>query len=140
MEKIHSSTADASGLKKSHVVADYGLIDTEIVIPEGLDTQNKRVTPETLFSAAFAACLLSAIRTAAKLHRIELTEDIRVHSDVQLLTHSGENYKLEVVLKPQLHLKNEQQKQQLMTEAIRMFPFDIHQNGSHNLSVRVEME
>ncbi|MGV0790528.1 organic hydroperoxide resistance protein [Mycolicibacterium sp. XJ1819] len=75
------STATGGG-REGHVKSSTGKIDLATNHPEEMGGSGKGTNPEELFSAAYAACFLGALRLVAKNNDINLDDATEITAQV----------------------------------------------------------
>jgi Ohr subfamily peroxiredoxin len=74
-ETLYSATSTAWGGREGRAASDDGRIDVSLSMPGGLGGDDGPGTnPEQLFATAYAACLHSALKGAARREQIDLSD------------------------------------------------------------------
>jgi lipoyl-dependent peroxiredoxin len=87
MDIVYETQATAIGGRGGAAASNNGALRVRLVMPESLGGQGGDGTnPEQLFAAGYAACFLSAIRSAAAKEHTQIANDANVTATVALGT------------------------------------------------------
>lgn len=84
MTKImYTGKATSTGGRAGHGKTDDGVLDVTLTTPKELGGDGARGTnPEQLFAVGYSACLLGAIKAAARKSKIAIPEDATVTAEI----------------------------------------------------------
>ncbi|MFD0630332.1 Ohr family peroxiredoxin [Catenulispora yoronensis] len=110
-----------------------GMLEHRVAVPKELGGTGGATNPEQLFAAAWGACFLGALRTAAARRHIrpagaEITVEVT-------LSVTGDEFALSAILTPRFAGVDQQTAEELAAEAHRICPYSKATSG--NISVVV---
>ncbi|NUP51233.1 MAG: Ohr family peroxiredoxin [Catenulispora sp.] len=131
MAARYTATVEVTGEGRNGGVvrAMDGQLEHRVAVPKELGGVGGATNPEQLFAAAWGACFLSALRTAAAERRIRPTEtEITVEVTI---THGDDGeYSLSVVLTPRLGGVDQQTAEELAAAAHQICPYSKSTRGN----------
>jgi Ohr subfamily peroxiredoxin len=75
MTTLYTAEATATGDgRNGHARTDDGQLDLSLAVPKELGGAGGATNPEQLFAAGYAACFHSALKTVARLTKVDLPE------------------------------------------------------------------
>lgn len=124
------STATGYGRDGGRVKSADGLIDLKIAHPRELGGPGDGSNPEQLFSAAYAACFLSALRLVAKRSVVLLDEDASVTVDVGLAKNLDDEIGLTGTITGYMPGVPQGKADEMMAEAHQLCPYSKATRGN----------
>jgi Ohr subfamily peroxiredoxin len=130
-----SATATGDG-RNGHVRSSNGVLDLDLAIPKEMGGPGGELTnPEELFATGYAACFHSALKAAARLQKITLT-DTAVTVDIGI-DRVGKAMQLSATIEVEIPGVAEDVAQQLLDAAHQLCPYSNATRGNIEVSLRV---
>ncbi|MCA2214963.1 organic hydroperoxide resistance protein [Jidongwangia harbinensis] len=130
MSNLYTASATATGDGRGgHTRSSDGVLDLDLAVPKELGGPGGAHTnPEQLFAAGYAACFHSALKTAARKRKIDLT-DTAVTVDVGL-ARTGTGVGLTVAIEAELPSVDETTAHELLEQAHQICPYSSATRGN----------
>jgi len=138
MEAIYTASATATGDgRQGHVRSSNGVVDTDLSVPKemggpGGDLPN----PEMLFASGYAACFHSALKAAARMRKITLT-DTAVTVDVGIGKNDAGGFGLQAAIEVEIPSVDTATAQELVEAAHQLCPYSNATRGNIDVSLSV---
>jgi osmotically inducible protein OsmC len=138
MEAIYTASATATGDgRQGHVRSSNGVVDTDLTVPKemggpGGDLPN----PEMLFASGYAACFHSALKAAARMRKITLT-DTAVTVDVGIGKNDAGGFGLQAAIEVEIPSVDAATAQELLEAAHQICPYSNATRGNIQVSLTV---
>jgi osmotically inducible protein OsmC len=138
MTALYTASATATGDGRSgHVRSSDGVLDFDLAIPKELGGPGgNHPNPEELFAAGYAACFHSALKTAARLQKITLT-DTAVTVDVGIGRNDKGGFGLTASIEAEIPGLDEPVARQLLDAAHQLCPYSNATRG--NIDVQITL-
>src|SRR3954447_11329750 len=138
MQAVYTASATATGDGRSgHVRSADGVLDFDLAVPKEMGGPGGALTnPEELFAAGYAACFHSALKTAARLAKVTLT-DTAVTLDVGVGRNDRGGYGLQATIEAEINGVDEATARQLLETAHQLCPYSNATRG--NVEVRLSL-
>ncbi|MFF5296244.1 organic hydroperoxide resistance protein [Paractinoplanes globisporus] len=138
MEAIYTASATATGDgRNGHVRSADGVLDLDLAVPKEMGGPGGHLTnPEELFAAGYAACFHSALKAAARLAKIELT-DTAITIDVGVVRTEDKRFKLQAAIEAEIPGVDEATARGLLDTAHQLCPYSNATRG--NIDVRLTL-
>ncbi|RHW35881.1 Ohr family peroxiredoxin [Lysinibacillus yapensis] len=136
-EVLYTSSATAFGGIEGKVQSEDHTIDMETVLPGSQKDEDsyEATNPEQLFAAAYASCFDSALQIAADQAQVEFESEVTVN--VSLLKDEEDGYQLAVDLQVKGYNIDQEQLQQLVEKANRIWPYSDDKRTNMDFSIDV---
>jgi osmotically inducible protein OsmC len=138
MEAIYTASATATGDgRQGRVRSSNGVVDTDLTVPKemggpGGDLPN----PEMLFASGYAACFHSALKAAARMRKITLT-DTAVTVDVGIGKNDAGGFGLQAAIEVEIPSVDAATAQELLEAAHQICPYSNATRGNIQVSLTV---
>jgi len=138
MEAIYTASATATGDgRQGRVRSSNGVVDTDLTVPKemggpGGDLPN----PEMLFASGYAACFHSALKAAARMRKITLT-DTAVTVDVGIGKNDAGGYGLQAAIEAEIPSVDAATAQELLEAAHQICPYSNATRGNIEVNLLV---
>jgi osmotically inducible protein OsmC len=130
MKSLYVCQATADGFREGRVRTNDGRLNVMLSRPSGMNGDDGPGTnPEQLFAAAYAACFHSAMRRAARRHKLSM-EGSEVTAVVDLGLDDDRNHAFEVELIATVPELDRDQIEQLMADAHQICPYSRATRGN----------
>src|SRR3954469_18266192 len=132
MEAIYTASATATGDgRNGHVRSSDGALDLDLAVPTEMGGPGAAQTNrEQLFAAGYAPCFHSALKTAARLAKVTLT-DTAVTLDVGVgRNDQGGGYGLQATIEAEINGVDEATARQLLETAHQLCPYSNATRGN----------
>ena len=131
MEAIYTASATATGDgRNGHVRSADGVLDFDLAVPKEMGGPGGHLTnPEELFAAGYAACFHSALKAAARLAKVTLT-DTAVTIDVGIGRNDEGRMQLKATIEAELASVDEAVARQLLETAHQLCPYSNATRGN----------
>ena len=138
MEAIYTASATATGDgRNGHVRSTDGVLDFDLAVPKEMGGPGGAHTnPEQLFAAGYAACFHSALKAAARLAKVTLT-DTAVTLDVGVGRNDQGGYGLRATIEAEINGVDEATARQLLDTAHQLCPYSNATRG--NIEVQLSL-
>jgi osmotically inducible protein OsmC len=138
MQALYTASATATGDgRNGHVRSSDGVLDFDLAIPKELGGPGgNHPNPEELFAAGYAACFHSALKTAARLQKITLT-DTAVTVDVGIGRNDKGGFGLTASIEAEIPGLDEPVARQLLDAAHQLCPYSNATRG--NIDVQITL-
>ena len=139
MSNIYQAEATSIGGRKGLAASSDGHLRVKLVAPSTLGGSGSEGTnPEQLFAAAYAACFLSAIQSAAAAENTTIAEDANVTATVALATREdGPGRALQVTLGVDLPGVDRGTAERIVTVAQDNCPYSHATRGNVDVRIRI---
>jgi Ohr subfamily peroxiredoxin len=138
MEAIYTASATATGDgRNGHVRSTDGVLDFDLAVPKEMGGPGGALTnPEQLFAAGYAACFHSALKAAARLQKVTLT-DTAVTIDVGVGPNGQGGFQLQATIEAEIAGVDEPTARQLLETAHQLCPYSNATRG--NIDVQLSL-
>ena len=138
MEAIYTASATATGEgRNGHVRSADGVLDFDVSVPKEMGGPGGAFpNPEELFAAGYAACFHSALKAAARLAKVTLT-DTAVTIDVGVGPNDQGGFQLQATIEAELTGVDQATAQQLLATAHQLCPYSNATRG--NIDVQLTL-
>jgi lipoyl-dependent peroxiredoxin len=138
MQAIYTASATATGDgRNGHVRSSDGVLDFNLAVPKEMGGPGGALpNPEELFAAGYAACFHSALKSAARLQKITLT-DTAVTVDVGIGRNDKGGYGLTATIEAEIPSVDETTARQLLEAAHQLCPYSNATRG--NIDVHLNL-
>jgi Ohr subfamily peroxiredoxin len=138
MEATYTASATATGDgRNGHVRSSDGVLDFDLAVPKEMGGPGGALTnPEQLFAAGYAACFHSALKAAARLAKVTLT-DTAVTIDVGVGPNDQGGFQLQATIEAELTGVDQATAQQLLATAHQLCPYSNATRG--NIDVQLTL-
>jgi len=138
MQAIYTASATATGDgRNGHVRSSDGVLDFDLAVPKELGGAGGNFpNPEELFAAGYAACFHSALKSAARLQKITLT-DTAVTADVGIGRNDQGGFGLTASIEVEIPGVDEAVARQLVDAAHQLCPYSNATRG--NIDVQITL-
>lgn len=139
MKALYQTQATAIGGRTGLAASSDGALRVKLATPEALGGPGGDGTnPEQLFAAGYAACFLSAIKSAAAEEKTSIADDANVTATVGIDTRDGEpGFELQVALGIDLPGLDRATAERIVAAAHRACPYSNATRG--NVEVRLSI-
>jgi len=136
MEALYTASATATGdARNGHVRSADGVLDFDLAVPKEMGGPGGALTnPEQLFAAGYAACFHSALKAAARLAKVTLT-DTAVTIDIGVGPNDQGGFQLQATIEAELTGVDQATAQQLLATAHQLCPYSNATRG--NIDVKL---
>jgi Ohr subfamily peroxiredoxin len=138
MEAIYTASATATGDgRNGHVRSTDGVLDLDLAVPKEMGGPGGAHTnPEQLFAAGYAACFHSALKAAARLAKVTLT-DTAVTIDIGVGRTEQGGFGLRATIEAEINGVDETTARQLLESAHQLCPYSNATRG--NIEVQLSL-
>lgn len=138
MEALYTASATASGDgRNGHVRSTDGVLGLDLAVPKEMGGPGGHLTnPEQLFAAGYAACFHSALKAAARLAKVTLT-DTAVTVDVGMGRTGDGRFQLTAAIEAEIPSVDEATARRLLDAAHQLCPYSNATRG--NIEVRLTL-
>jgi Ohr subfamily peroxiredoxin len=138
MEAIYTASATATGDgRNGHVRSADGVLDFDLAVPKEMGGPGGALTnPEELFAAGYAACFHSALKAAARLAKVTLT-DTAITIDVGVGRNEQGGYGLKAAIEAEINGVDSEVARQLLDAAHQLCPYSNATRG--NIEVELSL-
>ncbi|WP_433384866.1 organic hydroperoxide resistance protein [Actinoplanes sp. CA-142083] len=138
MEAIYTASATATGDgRNGHVRSADGVLDLDLAVPKAMGGPGGHLTnPEELFAAGYAACFHSALKAAARLAKVTLT-DTAVTIDIGVGPNDQGGFQLQATIEAEINGVDETTARQLLDTAHQLCPYSNATRG--NIDVQLAL-
>src|SRR5690242_753720 len=138
MEAIYTASATATGDgRNGHVRSADAVLDFDLAVPKEMGGPGGALTnPEELFAAGYAACFHSALKAAARLAKVTLT-DTAVTIDIGVGRNDQGGYGLQAAIEAEINGVDEATARQLLDTAHQLCPYSNATRG--NIEVQLSL-
>jgi Ohr subfamily peroxiredoxin len=138
MEAIYTASATATGDgRNGHVRSADGVLDFDLAVPKEMGGPGGALTnPEELFAAGYAACFHSALKSAARLAKITVT-DTAVTVDIGIGRNDKGGFGLKAAIEAEINGVDEEVARQLLERAHQLCPYSNATRG--NIDVQLSL-
>jgi osmotically inducible protein OsmC len=136
MEAIYTASATATGDgRNGHVRSADGILDFDLAVPKEMGGPGGALTnPEELFAAGYAACFHSALKAAARLAKVTLT-DTAVTIDVGVGRNDQGGFALKAAIEAEINGVDEATARQLLETAHQLCPYSNATRGNIDVAL-----
>lgn len=136
MDTFYTASATATGDgRNGHVRSSDGVLSLDLAVPKELGGPGGQLTnPEQLFATGYAACFHSALKTAARMQKITLT-DTAVTVDVDLGRGQNGSMQLSATIEAEIVGVDAATAQQLLEAAHQICPYSSATRGNIDVSL-----
>jgi osmotically inducible protein OsmC len=136
MEAIYTASATATGDgRNGHVRSADGVLDFDLAVPKEMGGPGGALTnPEELFAAGYAACFHSALKAAARLAKVTLT-DTAVTIDVGVGRNEQGGFGLKAAIEAEINGVDEATARQLLDAAHQLCPYSNATRGNIDVAL-----
>ncbi len=136
MDSLYTAEALSTGAgRNGHVSSPDGRLDLDMAVPKEMGGSGHGANPELLFAAGYAACFHSALQSAARTRKIDIT-DSAVGGRVQLGRVPG-GYGLAVTLEVTLPGVDHEVAEELSAAAHQVCPYSNATRGNIDVAITV---
>ena len=140
MQAVYTASATATGDgRNGHVRSADGVLDFDLAVPKEMGGPGGALTnPEELFAAGYAACFHSALKAAARLAKVTLT-DTAVTVDIGIgigRTEQG-SMNLTATIEAEIPSVDETTARQLLEAAHQVCPYSNATRGNIEVALTV---
>ena len=138
MEAIYTASATATGDgRNGHVRSADGVLDFDLAVPKEMGGPGGALTnPEELFAAGYAACFHSALKAAARLAKVTLT-DTAITIDIGVGRNDKGGFQLKAAIEAEITGVDEATAHQLLETAHQLCPYSNATRG--NIDVQLTL-
>ena len=138
MEAIYTASATATGDgRNGHVRSADGVLDFDLAVPKEMGGPGGALThPEELFAAGYAACVHSALKAAARLAKVTLT-DTAITIDVGVGRNDQGGFGLKAAIEAEINGVDEADARRLLESAHQLCPYSNATRG--NIEVQLSL-
>jgi Ohr subfamily peroxiredoxin len=138
MDPLYTASATASGDGRSgHVRSSDGVLDLDLAVPKAMGGPGGDLSnPEQLFAAGYAACFHSAIKAAARMQKITVT-DTAVTVDVGIGRNATGGFGLTATIEAEIPGVDRTTAQALLDAAHQLCPYSNATRG--NIDVQLTL-
>ncbi|MFI5892157.1 organic hydroperoxide resistance protein [Actinoplanes sp. NPDC051513] len=138
MEALYTASATATGDgRNGHVRSADGVLDFDLAVPKEMGGPGGALTnPEELFAAGYAACFHSALKAAARLKKVTLT-DTAVTIDIGVGPNDKGGFQLKATIEAEISGVDETTAHQLLETAHQLCPYSNATRG--NIDVQLSL-
>lgn len=138
MEAVYTASATATGDgRNGHVRSADGVLDFDLAVPKEMGGPGGALTnPEELFAAGYAACFHSALKAAARIQKITLT-DTAVTIDIGVGPNDQGGFQLQATIEAEIPSVDETTARQLLETAHQLCPYSNATRG--NIEVKLTL-
>jgi lipoyl-dependent peroxiredoxin len=138
METFYTASASATGDgRDGHVRSSDGVLDLDLAIPKEMGGPGGALTnPEQLFAAGYAACFHSALKAAARLQKVTVT-DTAVTADVSVGRSEAGSMQLSVTLEAEIAGVDEETARKLLEAAHQICPYSSATRGNIDVTLNL---
>jgi osmotically inducible protein OsmC len=131
MEAIYTASATATGdARNGHVRSADGVLDFDLAVPKEMGGPGGALpNPEELFAAGYAACFHGALKAAARLAKVTLT-DSAVTVDIGIGNNGQGGYGLKAAIEAEISGVDEDVARQLLEAAHQLCPYSNATRGN----------
>jgi Ohr subfamily peroxiredoxin len=131
MQTIYTASATATGDgRNGHVRSSDGVLDFDLAVPQEMGGPGGALpNPEKLFAAGYAACFHSALKTAARLHKVTLT-DTAVTVDIGIARNDQGGFQLTATIEAEIPNLDETTAHELLDAAHQLCPYSNATRGN----------
>ncbi|WP_433290876.1 organic hydroperoxide resistance protein [Actinoplanes sp. CA-030573] len=131
MEALYTASATATGDgRNGHVRSADGVLDFDLAVPKEMGGPGGALTnPEELFAAGYAACFHSALKAAARLSKITLT-DTAVTIDIGVGPNDQGGYQLQATIEAEIPSVDQATARRLLEQAHQLCPYSNATRGN----------
>ncbi|WP_030442686.1 organic hydroperoxide resistance protein [Actinoplanes subtropicus] len=131
MEAIYTASATATGdARNGHVRSADGVLDFDLAVPKEMGGPGGALpNPEELFAAGYAACFHGALKAAARLAKVTLT-DSAVTVDVGIGNNGQGGYGLKAAIEAEISGVDQDVARQLLEAAHQLCPYSNATRGN----------
>jgi osmotically inducible protein OsmC len=136
MEAIYTASATATGDgRNGHVRSADGVLDFDLAVPKEMGGPGGALTnPEQLFAAGYAACFHSALKAAARLAKVTLT-DTAVTIDVGVGPNDQGGFQLQATIEAEIPSVDETTARSLLETAHQLCPYSNATRGNIDVTL-----
>jgi osmotically inducible protein OsmC len=136
MEAIYTASATATGDgRNGHVRSADAVLDFDLAVPKEMGGPGGALTnPEELFAAGYAACFHSALKAAARLAKVTLT-DPAVTIDVGVGRNDQGGFALKAAIEAEINGVDEATARQLLETAHQLCPYSNATRGNIDVAL-----
>jgi osmotically inducible protein OsmC len=136
MEAIYTASATATGDgRNGHVRSADAVLDFDLAVPKEMGGPGGALTnPEELFAAGYAACFHSALKAAARLAKVTLT-DTAVTIDVGVGRNDQGGFALKAAIEAEINGVDEATARQLLETAHQLCPYSNATRGNIDVAL-----
>ena len=137
MKVLYTASATATGDgRDGHVETSDGTFALDLASPKELGGEGGGTNPEQLFAAGYAACFHSALKSAARLAKITVT-DTAVTVDIGIGRNDKGGYGLQATIEAEINGVDEATARQLLDAAHQLCPYSNATRG--NIEVQLSL-
>ena len=138
MEAAYTASATATGDGRSgHVRSSDGVLDLDLAVPQAMGGPGGDLTnPEQLFAAGYAACFHSALKAAARQHKVTLA-DTAVTIDIGVGPNGQGGFGLTATIEAEIPGVEPDTAQKLLDTAHQLCPYSNATRG--NIDVQLTL-
>lgn len=138
MEAIYTASATATGDgRNGHVRSADGVLDLDLAVPTEMGGPGGALTnPEELFAAGYAACFHSALKAAARLSKITLT-DTAVTIDIGVGPNGQGGFQLQATIEAEIPSVDEPTARKLLDTAHQLCPYSNATRGNIEVTLNL---
>ncbi|MFC7274985.1 organic hydroperoxide resistance protein [Paractinoplanes rhizophilus] len=131
MQALYTASATATGDgRNGHVRSADGVLDLDLAVPKEMGGPGGDLTnPEELFAAGYAACFHSALKAAARLQKVTLT-DTAVTVDIGVGPNGQGGFQLRAGIEAEISGVDETTARQLLDAAHQLCPYSNATRGN----------
>lgn len=139
MKVLYQTAATAIGGRTGSAASADGALRVQLATPEALGgTGGDGTNPEQLFAAGYAACFLSAIKSAAAHESTVIADDANVTASVDIGTRDdGPDLGLRVALEVDLPGVDRESAKRIVEAAQQACPYSLATRGNIDMRVRI---
>jgi osmotically inducible protein OsmC len=138
MQAVYTASATATGDgRNGHVRSADGVLDFDLAVPKEMGGPGGALTnPEELFAAGYAACFHSALKAAARIQKITLT-DTAVTIDIGVGPNDQGGFQLQATIEAEIPSVDETTARHLLETAHQLCPYSNATRG--NIDVKLTL-
>jgi len=138
MSAVYTASATATGDGRGgHTRSSDGVLDLDLAVPKEMGGPGGALTnPEELFAAGYAACFHSAIKAAARLQKVTLT-DTAVTIDIGVGPNDHGGFQLNATIEAEISGVDETTAHRLLETAHQLCPYSNATRG--NIDVQLSL-
>jgi osmotically inducible protein OsmC len=138
MQALYTASATATGDgRNGHVRSADGVLDLDLAVPKEMGGPGGALpNPEELFAAGYAACFHSAIKAAARLRKITLT-DTAVTVDIGIGRTEQGSMNLTATIEAEIPGVDEATARQLLEAAHQLCPYSNATRGNIDVNLNL---
>jgi lipoyl-dependent peroxiredoxin len=138
MEALYTASATATGDgRNGHVRSADGVLDFDLAVPKEMGGPGGALpNPEELFAAGYAACFHSALKAAARMGKVTLT-DTAVTVDIGVVRNEQGGFGLTATIEAEIADLDTTVAQGLLETAHQLCPYSNATRG--NIDVKLSL-